>query len=51
MLICFKDVVVQALKNYLGDQAEDKMLLNVANRSFAEWNNPKDAEYDKLLAL
>ena len=43
-----KDVVVEALTDYFDEHAEDKSLLQVANRSFSEWNNPKDAEYDKL---
>ena len=42
------DVVVQALKHYFHDQAEDKAVLQAANLSFAEWDNPKDADYDKL---
>lgn len=46
--VSLKEVVVDALTNYFDERAEEKLLLSMANRSFAEWDNPKDAEYDKL---
>ena len=46
--VSLKEVVVEALTSYFDEQAEEKSLLNMANLSFAEWNNPKDAEYDRL---
>jgi len=43
-----KQVVIHALEAYFAHQQENGALLDAANRTFAEWDNPEDAVYDKL---
>ncbi|HBF13867.1 MAG TPA: hypothetical protein DDW49_10875 [Deltaproteobacteria bacterium] len=43
-----REVVVDALKSYFSNKKENKALLKLAEKTFEEWDNPKDAEYDKL---
>ncbi|MBM3737736.1 MAG: hypothetical protein FJW39_18305 [Acidobacteria bacterium] len=43
-----KDIVVDAIEAYIAQKQESQALLDAANRSFAEWDNPEDAVYDHL---
>lgn len=43
-----KDVLVRALEAYFADRLETKALARLADRSFEEWNDPRDADYDRL---
>jgi hypothetical protein len=43
-----KDVVVRALEAYLAHRLETRALARAAERAFEEWNDPRDADYDKL---
>lgn len=43
-----REVVVEALEHYLSHKRENQALLKLAESSFAEWDNPKDSEYDHL---
>ena len=43
-----REVVVEALQNYLSHKKENQNLMKLAEASFQEWDNPKDAEYDRL---
>lgn len=43
-----REVVVEALESYFSVKEENILLTKLAEKSFAEWNNPKDAEYDRL---
>jgi hypothetical protein len=43
-----KDVLVRALDACFADRLETKALTRLAEASFEEWNDPRDAEYDRL---
>ncbi len=43
-----KDVLVTALEVYFADRLETKALARLAESAFDEWNDPRDAEYDRL---
>jgi len=43
-----KDVLIRALEAYFGDRLETKALAKLAEASFTEWDDPRDAEYDRL---
>lgn len=43
-----RDIVIEALEQHFADQQENQNLLKLAAQSFAEWDNPNDAVYDKL---
>jgi hypothetical protein len=43
-----KDVMVRALEAYFADRLESKALAKLAESSFGEWDDPRDAEYDSL---
>ncbi len=43
-----KDVLSRALEAYFADRLETKALARLAESSFDEWNDPRDAEYDRL---
>jgi hypothetical protein len=43
-----KDVLVTALDAYFMHRLETKALWRAAESAFAEWDNPLDADYDKL---
>lgn len=43
-----KDVLVTALEVYFADRLETKALARLAESGFDEWNDPRDAEYDRL---
>jgi hypothetical protein len=43
-----KDVMVRALEAYFADRLESKALAKLAESSFGEWDDPRDAQYDSL---
>jgi hypothetical protein len=43
-----KEVLTRALEAYFADRLETKALAKLAEASFSEWDDPRDAEYDKL---
>ena len=43
-----KDVLTRALEAYFADRLETKALARLAESSFSEWDDPRDAEYDRL---
>lgn len=43
-----KDVLTRALEAYFADRLESKALAKLAEASFTEWDDPRDAEYDSL---
>jgi hypothetical protein len=43
-----KDVVVRALEAYLAHRLETKALVKATESIFEDWNDPRDADYDRL---
>jgi hypothetical protein len=43
-----KDVLTRALEAYFAERLETRALARLAESSFSEWNDPRDAEYDSL---
>jgi hypothetical protein len=43
-----KEVLTRALDAYFAERLEAKALARVAESSFSEWDDPRDAEYDRL---
>lgn len=43
-----REIVVEALTSYLSGRRENRAVLKLAEKTFAEWDNPKDSDYDKL---
>jgi len=43
-----KDVLTRALEAYFADRLETKALAKLAEASFTEWDDPRDADYDQL---
>ncbi len=43
-----KDVLIRALEAYFADRLETKALARLAEASFSEWDDPRDADYDRL---
>jgi hypothetical protein len=43
-----KAIVVEALNQYFERDQENEFIRHAADLTFAEWNNPDDAVYDKL---
>jgi len=43
-----KEVLVRALESYFADRLETKALAKIAEASFCEWDDPRDADYDRL---
>lgn len=43
-----KEVLTRALEAYFAERLETKALAKLAEASFAEWDDPRDAEYDRL---
>jgi hypothetical protein len=46
--ITVKQVLVRALESYFADRLETKALGKLAESAFSEWDDPRDAEYDRL---
>lgn len=43
-----KDVLARALEAYFAERLETKALAKLAESSFEEWDDPRDADYDRL---
>ena len=43
-----KDVLTRALEAWFADRLETKALAKLAESSFREWNDPRDADYDRM---
>jgi hypothetical protein len=43
-----KDVLARALEAYFAERLETKALAKLSESSFSEWNDPRDADYDRL---
>jgi len=43
-----KDVLSRALEAYFADRLETKAFAKLAEASFGEWDDPRDADYDRL---
>jgi len=43
-----KDVLTRALEAYFAEQLETKALARIAEATFSEWDDPRDADYDRL---
>lgn len=43
-----REIMVEALHGYFSNKLENRGLTLLAEKSFAEWENSKDAEYDHL---
>ena len=43
-----REIVMNALDSYFNDYLENRAIKTLAEQSFAEWNNPLDADYDKV---
>ena len=43
-----REVVVDALQSYFAHGQENQAILKLAEKTFEEWDNPKDAQYDRL---
>lgn len=43
-----KEVLVKALEYYFAHRLETKALMKASESIFSEWDDPRDAEYDKL---
>lgn len=43
-----KDVLTRALEAYFAERLETKALARLAESTFDEWNDPRDADYDRL---
>lgn len=43
-----KGVLIRALESYFAHRLETKALLKASESIFNEWNNPLDAEYDRI---
>ena len=43
-----KDVLSRALEAYFADRLETAALGKLAETSFSEWDDPRDADYDRL---
>jgi hypothetical protein len=43
-----KDVLTRALEAYFADRLETRALAKLAESTFTEWDDPRDADYDRL---
>jgi hypothetical protein len=43
-----KDVLTRALEAYFAERLETKALAKLAEAAFDEWDDPRDADYDRL---
>jgi len=43
-----REIIVEALEGYFSSKRENQAILKLAEKAFAEWDNPKDSEYDSL---
>ena len=43
-----RDVILEALRGYFSGRKESRAVMKLAEKTFEEWDNPKDADYDRL---
>ena len=43
-----KDVLTRALEAYFAERLETRALAKLAESAFSKWDDPRDAEYDRL---
>lgn len=43
-----KDVLSRALEAWFAERLENKALATLSESAFSEWNDPRDADYDRL---
>jgi hypothetical protein len=43
-----REVIVEALRGYFSSKRENQAVMKLAEKAFAEWDNPKDSAYDRL---
>jgi len=43
-----KEVLTRALEGYFAERLEAKALARMADATFGEWDDPRDADYDRL---
>ncbi len=43
-----KDVLTRALEAYFAERLEAKTIARMADSAFEEWEDPRDADYDRL---
>jgi len=43
-----KEILTRALESWFADRLETKALAKLAEASFAEWDDPRDSDYDRL---
>lgn len=43
-----KEVLTRALEAYFAEQLETKAFSKLAESAFDDWDDPRDAEYDRL---
>jgi hypothetical protein len=43
-----KEVLTRALEAYFADRLETKAFAKLGESSFGEWDDPRDADYDRL---
>lgn len=43
-----KEVLKRALEAYFGERLEAMALARMADSAFNEWDDPRDADYDRL---
>lgn len=42
------EIIAEALQGYFSSKKENRAVMKLAEKAFAEWDNPKDAVYDRL---
>lgn len=42
-----REIVTEALEAYFSHKRENRAVMRLAEQTFEEWDNPKDADYDK----
>ena len=43
-----KDVLSRALEAWFAERLENKALAKLSESAFSEWDDPRDADYDRL---
>lgn len=43
-----REVLIRALESYFAHRLETRALLKASEKVFEEWDNPQDADYDRL---
>ena len=43
-----RDIILEALTSYFSHKRENRAMLKLAEKAFADWDNPKDSDYDRV---